>query len=61
MRIEQLTLTHFKGFESKEFVFRLWNVMGNCSVCPIVFNVYEHLKDKLWHTDYDDFVEDFDF
>jgi len=51
----------FPHLHKKEFVFRLWNVVKNCSVCPIVFNVYEHLKDKLWHTDYDDFVEDFDF
>jgi hypothetical protein len=21
---------------------------SNCSVCPIVFNVYEELKRKLW-------------
>ena len=29
------------------FVFRLFNVIGNCSICPIVFNVYEYLKDEL--------------
>jgi len=51
----------FPHLHKKEFVFRLWNVVGNCSICPIVFNVYEHLKEELWHTDYDDFVEDFDF
>ena len=24
-------------------------VVQNCSVCPIVFNVFERLKDELWH------------
>jgi len=41
----------------KEFVFRLWGVVDNCSICPIVFNVYEHLKDKLWYSG-DDWFED---
>ena len=31
------------------FVFRLMDVIANCSVCPIVFNVYEALKEELWH------------
>ena len=31
------------------FMFRLINVVGNCSVCPIVFNVYEGLKREVWH------------
>ena len=26
------------------FVFRLWGVIDNYSICPIVFNVYERLK-----------------
>ncbi|MFQ5707232.1 MAG: YkgJ family cysteine cluster protein [bacterium] len=44
-----------------EFVFRLWGVVNNYSICPIVFNVYERLKSELWHND--DFYEDdlFDF
>ena len=29
------------------FVFRLIDVIHNCSVCPIVFNVYELLKDEI--------------
>jgi len=31
---------------------------ANCSVCPIVFNVYEALKEELWHKEslyFDDF------
>lgn len=30
-----------------DFVFRLVNVIENCSICPIVFNVYEYLKDEI--------------
>lgn len=40
------------------FVFRLMDVIANCSVCPIVFNVYEALKGELWHKEslyFDDF------
>ncbi|MBA7537581.1 hypothetical protein ES705_29850 [subsurface metagenome] len=29
------------------FIFRLMNVIANCSICPIVFNVYEYLKDEI--------------
>lgn len=31
-----------------DFVFRLWGVLANYSICPIVFNVYERLKEELW-------------
>jgi hypothetical protein len=31
------------------FISRLWGVVANYSVCPIVFNVYERLKTELWH------------
>jgi len=31
------------------FRSHLIQAVGNCSVCPIVFNVFEHLKEKLWH------------
>jgi len=30
------------------FVFRLAQAVENCSICPIVFNVYEELKVKFW-------------
>ncbi len=32
-----------------EFVFRLNQAYSNCSVCPIVYNVYESLKRELKH------------
>jgi Fe-S-cluster containining protein len=39
----------------KDFVSRLWGVIDNYEVCPIVFNVVEQLKAELWHNDwYDD-------
>jgi Fe-S-cluster containining protein len=31
-----------------DFVFRLSQAVSNCSVCPIVFNVYEELKVRFW-------------
>jgi Fe-S-cluster containining protein len=31
-----------------EFIFRMYQVVSNCPVCPIVFNVYEGLKQTLW-------------
>lgn len=31
------------------FNSRLMGVIDNCSICPIVFNVYEFLKNKLWY------------
>ena len=37
----------YPHLHKKEFVFRLWGVVENCSICPIVFNVYEQLKDEL--------------
>ena len=44
--------------EEGNFVFRLWGVVENCSICPIVFNVYEQLKGELWHSGDDEFADD---
>ena len=30
------------------FIFRLIDVIDNCSVCPIAFTVYEQLKEMVW-------------
>jgi hypothetical protein len=38
-----------KWDENWEFVFRLIGVVENYAVCPIVFNVHEHLKVELWY------------
>ncbi len=40
----------YPHLHKKGFVFRLISVVDNCSICPIVFNVYERLKDEIWHT-----------
>ena len=40
----------FPHLHKEGFVFRLIQAVENCSVCPIVFNVFERLKDELWHT-----------
>ena len=44
--------------EQGRFVFRLWGVVENCSICPIVFKVYEQLKDKLWHAGDGEFADE---
>ena len=38
----------FPHLDKEGFVYRLWGVVDNYSICPIVFNVYEILKSKLW-------------
>ncbi len=47
----------FPHLHKDEFIFRLMGIIHNCSVCPIVFNVYERLKDELWHQP-DDYWDD---
>jgi Fe-S-cluster containining protein len=37
----------FPHLHKKEFVFRLIGVVNNCSICPIVFHVFERLMDEL--------------
>ena len=50
------TCRSFPHLHKDDFVFRLIGVVQNCSVCPIVFNVFERLKDELWH-EWDDMWE----
>jgi Fe-S-cluster containining protein len=38
----------YPHLHKEEFVFRLIQAVANCSVCPIVFNVFERLKVELW-------------
>lgn len=40
----------FPHLQKKNFAARLAQAVSNCSVCPIVFNVYERLKRDLWRT-----------
>ena len=39
----------YPHLHKKDFVSRLWGVVANYEICPIVFNVYEQLKTELWH------------
>ncbi len=41
----------FPNLHKDEFVFRLAQIVMNCSICPLVFNVYERLKEDLWEED----------
>jgi Fe-S-cluster containining protein len=52
----------FPHLHKEGFVFRTIIMMQNCSVCPIVYNVVEQLKEELGFDDLDlDFdLEDFD-
>jgi len=40
----------FPHLHKRDFVFRLSQAVSNCSLCPIVFNVYEELKREFWHS-----------
>ena len=50
----------YPHLHKKYFVSRLINVIENTSICPIVFNVYEALKEEVWNNpefdDFNDFV-----
>lgn len=37
----------FPHLHKPMFISRLWGVIGNYSICPIVFNVFERLKTEL--------------
>ena len=47
----------YPHLQKDEFVFRLVQAVQNCSVCPIVYNVYERLKGDLW-SEFSDWLED---
>lgn len=51
--------TSYPHLHKKDFVFRLIGVVNNYSICPIVFNVYEALKNRL-KSEFSDFQEEFD-
>lgn len=44
----------FPHLHKKDFVFRLHGVLANYTICPIVFNVLECLKDELRSSRADD-------
>jgi len=52
-----LDCASYPHLSKKDFVFRLIAVVNNYSICPIVFNVYESLKDKF-KSEFIDFQDD---
>lgn len=50
----------FPHLHKDEFVFRTMQVVVNCLICPIVFNVFERLKEELWHGSDEDWEGDWD-
>lgn len=38
----------FPHLQKEGFVYRTMQAVDNCSICPIVFNVFELLKAELW-------------
>ena len=49
----------FPHLHKKDFVTRLWGVIENIYICPTAYNVYEYLKDELWHNDFDDYLDEY--
>lgn len=49
----------YPHLHKENFVIRTSGVINNCSVCPIVFNVVERLKDELRHDDEFEETEEF--
>ncbi len=39
----------YPHLQKNSFTLRLMGVIGNYSICPIVFNVYERLKKEVWN------------
>ncbi len=39
----------YPPLHTKHFTLKMTSVIESCAICPIVYNVYERLKDKVWH------------
>lgn len=51
----------YPHLHKKDFAFRLNGVVNNCSCCPIVYNVYELLKDELQDLEWESYFEDYEY
>lgn len=55
----------YPHLHKSEFVSRLINVVRNYAICPIIFNVYELLKEEAWQyrtaENYEDFSGSYNF
>jgi len=49
----------YPHLHKENFVFRLIGVIENYSICPIVFNVYELLKENIWEDSIQSYFDDF--
>jgi len=49
----------YPHLHKRDFGSRLWGVIENYEICPIVFNVYEQLKLELWRDN--EFEDDFEW
>ena len=47
----------YPHLQKEDFVFRLWGVIDNYSICPIVYNVFEILKKELWNRNWRNIIE----
>jgi hypothetical protein len=47
----------YPHLQKEDFVFRIWGVIDNYSICPIVFNVFEILKEELWNRNWRKSIE----
>jgi len=46
----------FPHLHKKDSVFRLIGIINNCEICPIVYNVFELVKEEIWEADdFDDY------
>ena len=50
----------FPHLHKEGIYWRLGQLLQNCSICPIVFNVYERLKEELWHPPVETWENGFD-
>ena len=41
----------YPHLHKNNFISRTLNVISNCYICPIAFNVYENLKNEIWGMD----------
>ena len=51
----------YPHLQEKDRVSNMITIVSNCSVCPILYNVYELLKEKLWGPDQEEGLFDFDY
>jgi hypothetical protein len=46
--------------QDEEMAFHLIQVVENCSICPIVYHVFERMKEELWNIPYEDWEDEWE-